>query len=1286
MVVIELAEEFLARYRRGERPSLQEYIDRHPDLAAQFREVLPAMALLENIAIADDSLASPPAQLEAPALTQLGDYRILREIGRGAMGIVYEAEQLSLGRHVALKVLPATLPVDAQRKLRFEREARAAARLHHTNIVPVFGVGSQDGLAYYVMQFIQGLAMSEVLIEIKRLRSHNGTTPPASAPEAAAALVARSLLTGQFEPPPAGASAAATIDLAPGAAAAEQETPTLGGAAPSSLAVPLPGHADGGQKSSSYWHSIARIGVQVASALEYAHHQGILHRDIKPANLLFDTHGTTWVTDFGLAKADDQPDLTHLGNVPGTLRYLPPEAFKGKRGCQSDVYALGLTLYELLALRPAFDEKDQDRLFVQVKRAVPPRLDALNPAIPRDLVTIVHKAIERELSDRYATAADLAADLQRFLDDEPPKARRIGVTERFGRWCRRNPLVASLVAAVILATAAGFATTLWQMQVAWTNADLAMGHAAEVEKKRIEIIRQAYEVGKQRDDIKSLLDQVNTLLQNADSASEQLKKTQARLQANLYVAHINEIPTAIASGNVSRALELLELTRPQHEGPDLRGFEWYYWYRQLHGDRSWKLPFRPDLLPRKATRQYSEDLMRVAILKDPWNSPRMEVWDTVTGQERFTFRWPGGASLCSCKLNADGKRVVLLAKDPPAADGGAAADSWTVQVGDVDARKIIFQRHINCAIDIGSVAISPDGDRLAVFTPPGLHMWSIPGGNKPVVVKIPSISNMAFKFGGQRLMGFIYHDGEYSVAMWDAATGESLLKTPLGKGFRFLGGSLPELGPAVSLSSDHVAFFNDKVHVVNAYTGKKVRSFGSPPSPYIWQWPVFDSTGEKLAVRVAQPLGLYSIYSHDVTIWEVATGRKLLTLTGHPMLVVAVGFSADGRYARTAMIDGTIKEWDTSLIDDSWPPTARLGGTLVVNRQGTRMFQIFAGDGRRARYSSRVLDYSGKELCVFQDGRFAQQSLSSRLFFHPDGLHVFRLSFADSFVELLKGDSETGEVRLALRLKAPFAANRRLDRAEVSPDGKQLVFTLVDQSKRPWRYFTQIVDIDTCVLSPEIEITGGALYGRGPYGRWLLIRFSDCLHAWNAATGKESLVVKAPGFFPFRAAIHPGSLRLVVYWRPYGLRGGRKKPQLKLYDLTTGKEQWADDEWAVDERGGAILDFSPDGKSVVVSGSESLEIPEYSIPVVRVRNASTGKETLTLRGHVHKVECMAFSPDSKRLATLARDQLKLWDMTTGLEVLQLRAAFDSTVFFSPDGQYLINVSRQGWVKRWDAPR
>ena len=291
-------------------------------------------------------------------LERLGDYRILREVGRGGMGVVYEAEQESLGRRVALKVLPDSALADAQQVLRFQREARAAARLHHTNIVPVFGVGQDDGHHYYVMQFIPGMGLDAVLEELRRLRRGAGSASPPggrsrSNGAVSAAEVAGAILTGGFSM----AEGAGEVRQPGTTLAASSSAPLVRAAtrAPrpaDSSVISLPGgSADSLGRSDpdrTFFRSVARIGLQIAEALEYANRQGVLHRDIKPSNLLLDPKGNVWVADFGLAKAADAEDITHSGDIVGTVRYMAPERFVGKCDARSDVYALGLTLYEPL--------------------------------------------------------------------------------------------------------------------------------------------------------------------------------------------------------------------------------------------------------------------------------------------------------------------------------------------------------------------------------------------------------------------------------------------------------------------------------------------------------------------------------------------------------------------------------------------------------------------------------------------------------------------------------------------------------------------------------------------------------------------------------------------------------------------------------------------------------------------------------------------------------------------------------------------------------------------------
>jgi len=439
VLLARLAEEFVERHRRGEQPAISEYIERHPDLAADIRDLFPALIQVEQLkpVAGDLTGAFVPVNGSADGHTpeHLGEYRILREVGHGGMGVVYEAEQESLGRHVALKVLPRQALLKATYLERFRREAKAAAKLHHTNIVPVFGVGEHDGTHYFAMQFIRGEGLDKVLRDLRRLRAAPGE--PTADSCGAAASVAHSLLTGRFAAP-----AAAPAEEPPAAPASSALTAADGAHGSSTLSA--------GGPEAGYYRGIGRVAVQVADALAYAHRQGILHRDIKPSNLLLDLQGTVWITDFGLAKAEGADDLTQTGDIVGTVRFMAPERFDGRSLPQSDVYALGATLYELLTLRPAFDDMNKARLVNQVLHELPVPPRKIDPRIPRDLETVVLKCLAKDPADRYASADVLAEDLRRFLADRPILARRSTWRERTWRWCRRNPVVATLTAAVLL--------------------------------------------------------------------------------------------------------------------------------------------------------------------------------------------------------------------------------------------------------------------------------------------------------------------------------------------------------------------------------------------------------------------------------------------------------------------------------------------------------------------------------------------------------------------------------------------------------------------------------------------------------------------------------------------------------------------------------------------------------------------------------------------------------------------------------------------------------------------
>src|SRR5262245_39507849 len=447
-----LAEEFVDRLRRGERPAVEDYAGRLPDAAERIRELFPTLAAMEGAAAAltGDGITSALTEIESrPLPERIGDYRILREVGRGGMGVVYEAEQESLGRHVALKVL---LPEYQSRKRfldRFRRESRAAGRLHHTNIVPVFGVGEGDGTLYYVMQYIDGVGLDQVIRDVRRLRRDAGEPiapePPAAA-ETLSVSVAQGLIQGDTEKVP-------SIDSAITAISGES----------SQLA-----------KDGSYYRSAARLALQAARALAHAHSHGIIHRDVKPSNFLLDIQGNLWVTDFGLAKTDETSELTGSHDILGTMRYMSPERFGGDPvDARADIYSLGLMLYEMLTLRPAFSEYDRLRLIQHIGEGNFRRPREIDPRIPRDLETIVLKAGAREPKDRYKTARDLAEDLELFLANRPIKSRRASNWEHLRRWARRNPIVAGLtgmVAALLFAIT--LLTLVSNARLGRTNQDL----------------------------------------------------------------------------------------------------------------------------------------------------------------------------------------------------------------------------------------------------------------------------------------------------------------------------------------------------------------------------------------------------------------------------------------------------------------------------------------------------------------------------------------------------------------------------------------------------------------------------------------------------------------------------------------------------------------------------------------------------------------------------------------------------------------------------------------------
>ncbi|MFM7151785.1 MAG: serine/threonine protein kinase [Gemmataceae bacterium] len=419
-------QEYLRELEQGRRPTHQAFAARYPQLAREIRPFLEALDLMQAGAThLPKSHPSKGPLDECEPMLPLGDFRIIRELGRGGMGIVYEAIQLSLGRRVALKVLPFAAALDSRQLQRFKNEAQAAAQLHHSNIVPVYFVGSERGVHFYAMQLIEGQNLS-ALIETIRWGP--------SAPDVAG--------TGKDQTP-----------------VASESTDVVSG--PTPLASQMSTMHSG--KPGEFHRTVVRLIVQAAEALDYAHNLGIVHRDVKPANILVDSRSHVWVTDFGLAQFHANPALTQSGDLIGTLRYMSPEQASGRQllaDPRTDVYSLGATLYEMLTLSPLFEGNDRQTLLQQILQEEPRPARQRDPSISPELETIVIKSLSKNPSERYASAAEMADDLNRFLRHEPIRARRDTPLQRMRKWFRRHPSVLTGGAILlVLATIGSLAAT-----------------------------------------------------------------------------------------------------------------------------------------------------------------------------------------------------------------------------------------------------------------------------------------------------------------------------------------------------------------------------------------------------------------------------------------------------------------------------------------------------------------------------------------------------------------------------------------------------------------------------------------------------------------------------------------------------------------------------------------------------------------------------------------------------------------------------------------------------------
>ncbi|WP_165224829.1 protein kinase domain-containing protein [Aquisphaera insulae] len=975
-----VAESFLARYRAGERPSIDELADRHPELAGQIRRLLPAMVRVE-----DDLTIDPepgPAARAMPRASpgpsrQLGDYRILGEIGRGGMGTVYEAEQVSLGRRVALKVLPGHAVGDRSAEDRFRREAKAAARLHHTNIVPVFEVGREGDVDYYAMQLIAGQGLDQVIEELKRLRepdrgprsvgpgpAHATTSKVAAA--RARSLIAESLLGGRLATEGPG-SLVREVHEADDPAPAERLGPdaTLGPEPPwpdgdgppawrptdpSSSAV-LPGGTHASEVDTSghrrpFFRSVAQIGRQVAQGLAYAHARGVVHRDIKPSNLLLDTAAVVWITDFGLAKAEED-GLTATGDILGTLRYMPPERFRGEGDARADIYALGMTLYELLTLRPAFSSSDRLKLIEQIKNEEPTRPRSLDSRIPRDLETIVLKALDKLPERRYPTAEAMAEDLRRFLADEPIKARKISTSERYWRWARRNPVVAALggvlTAVLVMFTIGSFLTAVQFADLARRQGDSAAAErsarreadqarataetarvAAQAETYRavlseVKALRAGHPPG-WRDDALGSLAQLTTMptpgrdlveLRNEAVASlvESDVVEVARLEghrSSIFSLDFSPDSRALATASHNGDLHVWDVARRQHAWlvPDpagkIREFGW-----PAAGDPSIQARFLPD-----------GGLARIA-----WDR-RVEFLDS---SGRPSARPPiGGGKAQAVGLEVDRRgrwlavgwddgRVELRdaatgalrrsIRDNPRSFALSPDGRWIAFAGPNDAVRIHPTDADGPPMTLGrqrgrirSLTFSPDGTTLGVASQDHTAtLWDVARREEQVTLRghKEAVVDIAFSPDGNWVATA---STDFTTRIWDVRNGQTLAVLPA-----------PGANHSVAFSPDgHFLAVS-----TSAATGRLVVSLYQIQGRRERRLLVGHRNGTQFLAFHPRSARLASgADDHDVIVWDAESARPLRRWSAHTSYVTTLAFSPDGSLLATGCGGDDVRLWD----------------------------------------------------------------------------------------------------------------------------------------------------------------------------------------------------------------------------------------------------------------------------------------------------------------------------------------------------------------------------------------
>jgi eukaryotic-like serine/threonine-protein kinase len=1203
--VEELAEEFLDRHRRGEWPSPSEYAARLPDRAAEIRELFPFLLGMEDVRPDAPSRsrcsATGPVAPEGEAPDQLGDYRIVREIGRGGMGVVYEAEQVSLGRRVALKVLATHLLRDPTQVQRFEREARAAARLHHTNIVPVFGVGEQDGRHYYVMQLIDGQPLDAVLRELRWPRFERSD----------AADLAKALSEGRLN-----------RDASPNPSDPATTSPGIAKADAKSNLSPL--HIG---NASMYARTIARFGLQAADALEYAARRGIVHRDIKPSNLLLDSRGNIWVADFGLAKAVDHEDLTSIGEIVGTIRYMAPERFRGRSDPRCDLYALGITLYELLTLRPAFAGPDKAHLIEQVLRDEPPRPRSLDRRIPRDLETIILKAMAKEPTHRYSSAGELADDLRRFIDDQTIQARRVGPVERAWRWSRRNALVSGLAASLLLVLIVALAgmTTLWRRAerkaAAEQRAMERVGRLVEIETQtRARSQRLSSNLALDRGIALGESDEASRglhwMVEALRTAPEDATNLRSAAMRNVAAWSV-QVPTPLASFPVPEPIVASSI------GPDGRvALIGSHGALTLWDRTDGRLQLFPTRIDPKAaiSATFSPD-SRLALV---WGSgTNAQLWSaTDWSQSGLALDHSRGVSAAA--FRPDGAAVLTV-------DREGMARLW-----DTDTGRLLYPGWDHTDLPL-HIAFRGDGRLVLTGSIRGVvRLWDVASGALiATVAKHPGpVTTLEFSPDGQTCLSGSGEINEVGgVVLSVVATGKPIgvpIQHPRGitaSTFR------PDGKAVLTIGWDGVARLTDTA------TGEPL---GHPAS----------RAGVILGAAFSPDGRLFITGSEDGTarLWNAEDGRPVGPSLEHRRPVRGVAFGPDARTILTICDDGVARLWDAPAMS---PP----GRSLPHRQKGPfRMPVAFhpalgilltgSSEGTAQLWDSATGRPIGPPLI-----HFGGVSVVS---FRPDG----RMALTGGVDGALRlWDPATGRP-----IGEPIFAPGPITAVAFRPDSRVIAAGNESGNVRIWEVESRKT------LGPLLDHPGSlSALAFSPDGQTLAAgtgrpgEAEGTIRLWDVATGRPIGDIPPALGSINRLEFSPSGTTLLVV---------PERGSAHLRDACNGRPigiPFSYNVWTAM--------FRSDGRAVLTGSHDK---------TARLWDAATGEPMGAPMAHDSAVLTVAFSPDGRSLATGSADKTaRLWDASTSKPIgpALFHAAPVRVVVFSPSGNHLL--TSDGVPRLWD---